>query len=519
MFGENGFEMQRQTDIDRRQLLGGAAALGATMMSGAARAQAPKRGGHLILGLENASSGDTLDPARLTGRYIIVVGLQLYDTLVDIDEKLRTRPALAESWEAKPGAKEWVFKLRRSVMFHNGKEMTAADVIYSLNHHRGVDSKSAAKSLLAAVSDLKQSGKYEVTVTLDSGYADLPYVLGDYHLCVMPDGAIPATGVGTGAFVLEGLEPGVRARTKRNTNDWRNDRGFLDSVETVAINDPTARLSALQSGAVHLISRVDPKSAATIEANPELQIFNISGGGHCTFAMRCDQAPFDNPDVRLALKYAVDRETTLKTVLRGFGKIGNDQPIPSFDPFFAADIPQYTCDPEKARFHFKKAAATAPIVISVSDTAAPGAVDAVQLFQVAAAKAGISIQIDRVPSDGYWDNVWMKKPFSVGAWSGRPTADLMLSQVYQSDSKWNETYWKRPEFDSLLVQARAELDESKRKQMYREAQLMIHDDGGAVVPVFFNFIDAGSKKVQGFVPNPTLQMSGFRAPEKVWFEG
>lgn len=482
-----------------------------------AQTETPNRGGNLIVGLENASSGDTLDPARLIGRYIIVVGLQLYDGLVDIDEKLTVRPALAESWEARPGAAEWVFRIRRGVTFHNGKPLTAADVVYSLNRHRGADSQSAAKSLLTSVTDIKETAPFEVTITLDSGLADLPYLLGDYHLGIIPENGDAKAGVGTGAFMLEAFEPGARALTKRNPKDWRSDRGYVESVESLAINDATARISALQSGAVHLISRVAPNSAAAIEGNAALQLFNVAGAGHSTLAMRTDQAPYDNDDLRLALKYAINREAIVKTVLRGYGRVGNDQPIPDFDPFYASDIPQHSYDPDKASFHFKKAGISAPIAVSVAETAGPGAVDMVQLLQASAGAAGITIGINRVPNDGYWDNVWMKTPFSVGTWSGRPTADLMLTQVYKSDSNWNETFWRRPGFDKVLLEARAELDQNRRKEMYRDLQLQIHDDGGAIIPAFFNFLDAGSSKLRGFVLNPTYQMSGFRAPEKVWF--
>lgn len=510
-------------NLSRRGFLGGGLAIGAAALVGLdakplrAEDAAPRRGGHLIVGLDNASAGDTLDPARLTGRYIIVVGQQLYDTLVEVDAKLQIKASLAESWEPNKDATEWAFKLRKGVNFHNGKPLTAADVVYSLNRHRGEKSQSAAKSLVASIEDVRANGDHEVVIRLSSGLADLPYILADYHLGIIPENGDPVAGVGTGPFVLQEFQPGVRALTKKNANDWRNDRGYVESVESLAINDATARISALQSGAVHLISRVDPKSAVSISKNEALQLFSVAGAGHSTLAMRTDLAPYDNNDLRLALKYAIDREAVVKTVLQGFGRIGNDQPVPDFDPFYNASLPQYAYDADKAAFHFKKAGIDAPITISVAESSAPGAVDALQLFQATAAAAGITINIDRVPNDGYWENVWMKKPFSVGAWSGRPTADLMLSQVYKSDSNWNETFWKRPNFDKILVEARSELDQARRKEMYGELQRQIHDDGGAIIPAFFNFLDAGTAKLRGFEPNPTYQLSGFRAPEKVWF--
>jgi peptide/nickel transport system substrate-binding protein len=128
MYRQDSFKRLGVASLNRRQFLGGVAILAA--VPSVADAETPKRGGHLILGLENASSSDTLDPSLFIGRYIIVVGLQLYDNLVEVDEQLQLKAALAESWAAKPGAKEWVFKLRRSVIFHGGKELTANDVVY-----------------------------------------------------------------------------------------------------------------------------------------------------------------------------------------------------------------------------------------------------------------------------------------------------------------------------------------------------------------------------------------------------
>ena len=236
------------------------------------------------------------------------------------------------------------------------------------------------------------------------------------------------------------------------------------------------------------------------------------------FPMRCDTAPFNNKDVRLALKYAIDREKIVKAVLRGYGRIGNDQPIPSYDPFFAADIPQRPYDPDKARFHINQAGYNGPIELHVSDGAFDGSVAAAQVFQVDAAKAGISVNIIREPADGYWDNVWMKKAFCASYWSGRPTADLMFSVAYKSDAAWNETFWKNSKFDTLLVAARTELDVDKRKQMYHDLEMLVSDDCGELIPMFNNFLDGAVKGLKGFKPNPAYELGAFRAPRHVWLE-
>ncbi|MEA2779533.1 MAG: peptide/nickel transport system substrate-binding protein [Rhodospirillaceae bacterium] len=511
--------------VGRREFMAqmaGTAALG--LLASSARpspgfaAETPRKGGHLIVGTDGASTSDSLDPATYLGAFLPLVGLQLHDTLTDVDANGKLLPQLAESWDAKAGAKEWVFKIRKGVTFHDGKAMTAADVVYSLNLHRGKDSKSAAKAYLTAVSDIKATGPNEVTIVLESGNADLPYIMTDYHLCIIPDGAKPAAGVGTGPFIFESFEPGIRARTKRNPNDWQTERGFVDSVETLAINDPVARASALLSGTIHLMNRMDPKTAGRLTQNANLELFNISAAAHYCFPMRCDTAPFNNNDVRLALKYAIDREALVKTVLMGYGKVANDQPIASFDPSFAADIPQRNYDPDKARFHIKKSGHDGPIALHVSEGAFSGAVSAAEVFQSSAAKAGIKIQIAREPADGYWSNVWMKQPFCASFWSGRPTADLMFSIAYKSDAPWNESFWKHPKFDEVLVAARAELDRSKRQQMYRDLQLMVHDDGGELIPMFNNFLDGGTKRLKGFKPMPAYELSGYRAPAQVWLE-
>lgn len=509
----------RRDFMARAAMLGVSASVAGSVLAAPARAaETPRHGGHLVVGLNGAAAADSLDPATYTATFMQVLGHQLYNTLVDLDAQNKPVPALAESWEAKPGAKVWVFKLRKGVTFSNGKTLTAADVIYSIDHHRKPTSRSAAKVLLTEIADMKATGTDEVTFTLTSGNADMPYLVADYHLCIGPEGTNFTDGVGTGPFHLESFQPGVRGQTKRNPHYWRNGFPFVDSVETLAINDTTARISALMSGAVQMINRVPPQSVALLKGNPRVQLFEISGGAYNTFPMRCDTAPFKNNDVRLAMKWGIDRKTILDRVLVGHGKIGNDQPIAPFNEFYAADLPQYGFDPDKAKFHFKKSGYDGGFVLSVSDTAFGGAVDAAEIFQQNLAKAGIKLDVKRVPSDGYWDSVWMKAPFCASYWDGRPTADQTFAITFAGNAPWNESFWKDPAFDKLLLAARAELDHAKRKQMYHDMQLMVHDNCGEIVPMFNNTIDGGSSKVKGFVQRPTLQLAGYQAPGMVWLE-
>ena len=205
-------------------------------------------------------------------------------------------------------------------------------------------------------------------------------------------------------------------------------------------------------------------------------------------------------------------------ILFGFGTVGNDHPITPAYPLFEDTVPQRRYDPDKAAFHFRKSGQTGPVVLKISDAAFPGAVDAALLFQQSASKAGIPLEVERVPADGYWEKVWNVEPFCGSQWSGRPTQDLMLSTAFLSNAPWNDSRWNREAFDKLILAARSEADEAKRRQLYHEAVLMVHEDAGHLTPMFNDYLDAMKRSVKGFVPDPNFEMSGYKAAERCWFE-
>jgi peptide/nickel transport system substrate-binding protein len=515
-----------QGRITRRGFLQGATALGftAAAVPGLARdafAATPKKGGTLRLGIGHGSTTDTLDPATIENLYMQVVGGAIYNKLTLVDNEGQLAPEIAESWEPTPDAKEWRFKLRDGLEFHNGKTVEAEDVIASFNHHRGEESKSAAKPIVDPIVDIKADGKNAVVFTLDGGNADFPFIVSDYHLAILPskDGEIdPTAGIGSGSYKLEGFEPGVRTVVTRNPNYYRDDVGHFDGAELLSIVDVTARTNALTTGEIDAMDRVDIKTAHLLGRKPGIEIVETSGTAHYTFAMRCDTPPFDNVDVRLALKLALDREALLQSVLRGHGVVGNDHPIGQSNRYHADELPQRTYDPEKAKFHLKKAGMeNLSVDLSAAEAAFAGAVDAAVLYKEHAAKAGININVVREPNDGYWSNVWMNKPWCAVYWGGRPTEDWMFSTAYAAGASWNDTFWDNERFNELLVAARAELDEAKRRDMYVEMQSIVRDDGGVVVPLFNNYVMALSDKLGHEELGANWSLDGFRAVERWWF--
>ena len=510
--------------MSRRALLGGAAALGvgaAVLPALGARAaeDAPRKGGTLRIGMDGGSTTDTLDPTTWTAWNAVVIGYALFSALIENGPDNKPVPELAESWEAKPGAAEWVFNLRKDVQFTNGKEFNADDAIWSLNLHRG-NSKSGAAGPMKAITDIKKLDTHQIQITLGAADADLLYVLSDYHVMMVPDGYKEfSKPIGTGAFTIDKYDPGVSCALRRNTNYWKPGRGHLDGVDITVIGDGSARLNALLSGQVDVINSVDPKTVAVIRKNPKLAVVQAPGGWHTIMPMMIDRAPYSDPNVRLALKHAIDRQAVLKAMFAGHGSLGNDHPIPRSDPFYNPNIPQTAYDPDKAKFYFNKAGnPTTQILLQASDAAFNGAVDMAVLYQANAAKAGMKIEVKKEPADGFWDNVWLKGAFITSYWGGRPAATQMFGVAYKSDAPWNDTHWKVPAFDKLLADARAELDEAKRREYIWEMQRMLHDDGGALIPVFKDWLDAHSDKVGGLTPHNGFMLDNGRICEKAWIK-
>src|SRR6056297_617426 len=518
----------REGKISRRSFMNysmaaGLSASAATGLWGTSAKAAPSRGGHFRLGAHDGNTSDTHDP----GTYVSFSMIQLahtfrsYLTLIESDGSLG--PDVASEWSATPDAKEWTFKLNDKATFHSGRKVTANDVIASLNHHRGEASTSAAKALVSDVVDITDNGDGSITVAREAGNADLPWLLTDYHLAICPaneDGSIDwQSGDGCGPYKLTNAEFGVGYNFERH-DGWHLEGAYFDEVVITVLNDPNARQTALVTGDVDAITQLELKTLSLLQRDPNIEIDNVPSAAAITMPMFCDQAPFDNPDVRNALKLSMNRQEIIDKIAFGTATMGNDFHHSPAMPYWPEDIPQREYDPDQAKALLKKAGAEGlSVEIKVADSVFSGAVDMCVLYAEHAKASGIDITVNRVPSDGYYSDVWLKEPWCVVQWGARPTPDVMYSLAYKDDASWNESHWQNERFNELLLQAKAELDNDRRAEMYAEMATLARNDGGTLIPMFPNFVYARRKNVQhGPDLAPSWQMDGARACSRWWFE-
>ncbi len=490
---------------------------GLATMAASAHAQTPRRGGRIRVAGATAAATDTLDPAKQSNQTDYSRGNMLYNGLFSLDGSLTPQPALAESYST-ADAKTWVFKLRKGVVFHDGKALAPEDVVFSLMRHKDPATASKAKALSDQIDSVKASGPGEVTVVLSQPNADLPVILGTFHFHIVKDGTTDFNaGIGTGPYKLKEFKPGVRSLVVRNDAYWKPGKPYLDEIEFVGIGDETARVNALLSGGMDLVASVNPRAVARVKGTPGYAIFTTQSGQYSDLILRKDMGPGANPDFVLAMKHLFDREQMKKTIALDYAVLGNDQPVDPTNRFYFAGLPQRTFDLDKAKFHLQKSGVTGKIPM-VTSPAAMYSTEIALLLQQSGQRIGLDLDVKRMPADGYWSNHWLTNPVGFGNVNPRPSADTLLTQFFKSDAAWNESRWKSPQFDQLLVAARAETDQAKRKQMYADMQTMIHQDAGIGIPLFLASIDGHSSKLKGLSPIPLGGLMGYAFAEHVWLD-
>src|SRR5271165_5324295 len=414
-------------------------------------------------------------------------------------------------------AKTWVVKLKKGVTFHDGKTLSSADVVFSLMRHLDPAVGSKVQAIAKQIASVKAIDPLTVQITLAAPNGDLPTILSIHHFMIVADGTTDfSKGNGTGAFKLLTFQPGVRSTMERNEHYFKPGLPHVDSFEFFAITDDAARVNALLSGDIQLAASINPQGMRLVKQTAGFDTVVSTAGNYTDLNMRLDMPPGDKADFVEGVKLLLNRDLIKKSALHGLAEIANDQPVPPMNRYFNAELKPRAYDPDKAKALFQKAGVYGQTIPVVASDAATASVDMALVLQQSAASIGMKFDIQRVPSDGYWSNYWLKAPVHFGNINPRPTPDILFSLLYASTAPWNESRFKSAKFDQMLETARGELDFAKRKAIYDEMQVMVSNEAGTAIPCFISGVDGKTTKLQGLLPNPLGGSMGYAFAEYVW---
>jgi peptide/nickel transport system substrate-binding protein len=520
--------------LSRRQLLLGAGGLvlagtltgcgssgAASTGGGGGGTGTPKPGGNFRLGVTGGGSKDIIDGQSIITKPDQARLVAGFETLLVYDSQYRLPSAggnqqgLAEE-VSQDAPDQWTIKLRDGITFHNGKALTADDVIYSLQRILNPKEGLFGGAGLASI-DTKQMTKMDtLTVRLklkgpDSTIGDQ---LGQYYNGIVPVGYSrtgPLKWVGTGPFTVVSFTPGQQSVHKKYANYWRTGQPYFDQVTVTDFGDPTAQVNALLAGQIDAMTDIPFAQIEVAKQHGGLSVLEGQGGGWLPLCMAVDMKPFDDNRVRQAMRLIVDRKAMLEQVLSGHGRVANDLYSP-FDPAYDTSLAQREPDIEQAKSLLKQAGYEGLTVDLHTTDGAAGMVDSANVFAQQAKAAGVTINVHNDPN--YYGDQYLKLAFSVDFWGTRN----YLPQVANGSlptAPYNECHWppksgSGSDYVALYTQALAEVDPTKRADIIHQMQSEEYNFGGYIIPFFNNLVDAYSSKVQGFEQNRgTLNLDAF----------
>jgi peptide/nickel transport system substrate-binding protein len=491
--------------------------IGASALAiGLASAAQAQDGCTRVLGFE-WSAKNTADPAKINNVADAMYSWSMYEPLVWLDNGFQPRPYLAESWEPNGDGTVWTFHLRQGVKFHDGSSFDAADVIYTYKRLIDPQTASPAAAELAFLADAKMEAVDDHTVrfTLAKPDVELPIRLSSKFALIVPEGAtseqLATKPNGTGPFKIDAIVPEApRAVLNANPDYWEAGKPKAKCLELTAIVEPVSRAAAVLAEQTDLLLVADPTTIEQLRASGKVDLAEAQGGTFIVFTMWIDEPPFNDVRVRQALKAVIDRQALVDLALLGLGVPGNDNPIPPTSPYaFTADVPKQ--DIEKAKQLLAESGHADGLKVQLNTGATelyPGMLTMVQAYKEMAALAGIDIEIVTSPADSYWDEIWLKRSFVTSYWSPRPPASAFATG-YTCEASYNETHWCREDFEALLKKASETVDAKAREDLYKQAQKLLAEEGGVIVPAFTSLVSALRKGCTGYEPHVDINRMRF----------
>jgi peptide/nickel transport system substrate-binding protein len=460
-----------------------------------------RRGGTLRVGLTGGSSSDTLDPHQGLSYLDTARAQALYEPLVQLSPGAQIIYVLAAEMTPRDrAATQWVIRLRKGVRFHDGRPLTADDVVYTFR--RIITNKYSAVNVLGPVEEtgIRALDPLTVLMPMTRPYATLPEQLAGILTAQIVPAGFTATSRpnGTGPFAYTSFTPGQRSVFTRHDRYWRSGLPWADSLEITDFPDTVSLADALITGGVEAAGTLDGPQFTSLATSGSGQLTAVisNAGTIVPFTMRTDLDPFRDVRVRQALRLAVGRPQLIDSALDSYGTLASDvfSPYdPDFDPALhrEQDIPQ-------AKFLLKQAGREDLRVELVTAPIAAGAVAMATVLAEQAKTAGITITLRQVdPATFFAVGRYLQFPFSQDFYSYAPyLAQVTLSML--PTSPWNETHFDDAAYIRLYNQANATLDPSVRREITRQMQHTDFTTGGYIIPAFTDSLDAYSTSITGY---------------------
>lgn len=520
-----GSEVNRREFVRRTGIVGGALLAGPAILNSCTSSSnqtsrspvgKPRRGGTLRVGIFGGSNADTLDANSWFTTADLARAKALFSPLVTYGPNLEYELVLAESVEPNADASVWTIRLKPGIKFHDGKDLTADDVIFTFDR---IITNNLFGSIGFEAVDLNNIDKLDpLTLRLNlkhPSFVFLPALASSFGW-IQPVGYDPKKPpIGTGPFQFKSFQPGQQSTFVRNPNYFVEGQPYIDELVIIDFADDTARLNALIGGDLSLADQLPGSQVTNVNNTQGYAIVNSTTGSNSRpFAMRVDVEPFRDVRVRQALRLVVDRPQMIELAAGGYATLGND--------LFArgtcddSTLPQHHQDLEQVRFLLKAADAEGLKMEIVTAPAGNTMVESAQVFAQQASEAGISVSVKVATYETLYGDNWLSWPFAQGVWWAWDYLQMAASSSLPT-SPFNETHWTDPRFTSLYDEANRTVDDAKRCEIVHEMQGIQLDTGGYIIPYFPNTVDGYSTKVAGLEESHTGVALNYYAFERLWF--
>ena len=453
------------------------------------------------MGLTGGSASDTLDPHQGLNYLDTARAQALYEPLVGLDADAQLTYVLASVITPRDhAATEWVIRLRPGVHFHDGRPLTAEDVIYTFK--RIITNKYSANHVLGPVeaTGIKALDPLTVLVPMARPFATLPEQLaGVLTAQIVPAGFTSSSRPnGTGPFSYQSFTPGQRSRFIRNQHYWRPGLPWTDALEIVDFTDTVSLTDALITGEVDAAGTLDGPQLTSLANTSGIRTVPSKGGTIVPFTMRTDLAPFNDVRVRQALRLSVGRAQLVDSALDSYGTAASDVFSP-YDSDFNAGLRRLQDIPQA--MHLLKQAGHQDLRVElVTSPIAIGAVAMATVLAEQAKAAGITISLRQVDSATFFGPNYLRWPFAQDFYSYAPYLTQITLSMLRT-SPWNECHFSDPTYAKLYAQANATLDPTLRREITWQMQQVDFHNGGYIIPAFVDSLDAYSTKVTGYRAN------------------